>query len=67
MSLRERSAVDDVLEARQRYVARGVSTPRLVVVRAEGAQVEAADGTVYLDFAGGIGRASCRERVYSNV
>ena len=54
MSLRERSAVDDVLEARQRYVARGVSTPRLVVVRAEGAQVEAADGTVYLDFAGGI-------------
>jgi 4-aminobutyrate aminotransferase / (S)-3-amino-2-methylpropionate transaminase / 5-aminovalerate transaminase len=54
VSLRERSAVDDVLEARQRYVARGVSTPRLVVVRAEGAQVEAADGTIYLDFAGGI-------------
>ena len=54
VSLRERTAVDDVLEARQRYVARGVSTPRLVVVRAEGAQVEAADGTVYLDFAGGI-------------
>lgn len=54
MSLRERTAVDDVLEARERYVARGVSTPRLVVVRAEGAQVESADGTVYLDFAGGI-------------
>jgi 4-aminobutyrate aminotransferase len=54
VSLGERSAVDDVLEARRRYVARGVSTPRLVVVRAEGAQVEAADGTVYLDFAGGI-------------
>jgi 4-aminobutyrate aminotransferase/(S)-3-amino-2-methylpropionate transaminase len=54
VSLRERSAVDDVLEARERYVARGVSTPRLVVVRAEGAEVEAADGTVYLDFAGGI-------------
>ena len=54
MSLRERTAVDDVLEARARYVARGVSTPRLVVARAEGAQVEAADGTVYLDFAGGI-------------
>jgi 4-aminobutyrate aminotransferase len=54
MSLRERTAVGDVLEARARYVARGVSTPRLVVTRAEGAQVEAADGTVYLDFAGGI-------------
>ena len=54
MSLRERNSSDDVLEARERYVARGVATPRLVVVRAEGAQVEAADGTVYLDFAGGI-------------
>ena len=54
MSLQERTAGDDVLEARERYVARGVATPRLVVARAEGAQVEAADGTVYLDFAGGI-------------
>jgi 4-aminobutyrate aminotransferase / (S)-3-amino-2-methylpropionate transaminase / 5-aminovalerate transaminase len=54
VSLREHAAIDDVLEARERYVARGVSTPRLVVVRAEGAQVEAADGTIYLDFAGGI-------------
>ena len=54
MSLRERMAADDVLKARARYVARGVSTPKLVVARAEGAQVEAADGTVYLDFAGGI-------------
>ena len=49
-----RTAGDDVLEARERYVARGVATPRLVVARAEGAQVEAADGTVFLDFAGGI-------------
>lgn len=54
MSLRERTAADDVLAARERYVARGVATPRLVVARAEGAQVESADGTVYLDFAGGI-------------
>jgi 4-aminobutyrate aminotransferase len=54
LSLREHPAVDDVLAARERYVARGVSTPKLVVVRAEGAQVEAADGTMYLDFAGGI-------------
>jgi 4-aminobutyrate aminotransferase len=54
VSLSERTAVDGVLEARARYVARGVSTPRLVVTGADGAQVEAADGTVYLDFAGGI-------------
>jgi 4-aminobutyrate aminotransferase / (S)-3-amino-2-methylpropionate transaminase / 5-aminovalerate transaminase len=54
VSLREHTAVDDVLEARERFVARGVATPRLVVTRAEGAQVEAADGTLYLDFAGGI-------------
>jgi 4-aminobutyrate aminotransferase/(S)-3-amino-2-methylpropionate transaminase len=54
VSLRERTASDGVLEARERYVARGVATPRLVVARAEGAQVEAVDGTVYLDFAGGI-------------
>ena len=54
VSLRERTAVDDVLAARERYVSRGVATPRLVVSRAEGAQVEAADGTTYLDFAGGI-------------
>ncbi len=54
MSLREQAAADELLAARERYVARGVATPKLVVVRAEGAQVEAADGTTYLDFAGGI-------------
>jgi 4-aminobutyrate aminotransferase / (S)-3-amino-2-methylpropionate transaminase / 5-aminovalerate transaminase len=54
VSLRERTESAGLLEERARYVARGVSTPRLVVVRAEGASVEAADGTVYLDFAGGI-------------
>ncbi|MGZ8708500.1 MAG: aspartate aminotransferase family protein, partial [Gaiellaceae bacterium] len=54
MSLREGTTVDDVLATRERYVARGVSTPKLVVARAEGAQVEATDGRLYLDFAGGI-------------
>ena len=54
MSLTEGTAAVDLLELREQYVARGVATPRLVVVRAEGAQVEAADGRVYLDFAGGI-------------
>jgi 4-aminobutyrate aminotransferase len=54
MPLQERTAAKGVLEARERYVARGVSTPRLVVARAEGARVEDADGRAYLDFAGGI-------------
>jgi 4-aminobutyrate aminotransferase/(S)-3-amino-2-methylpropionate transaminase len=54
VSLQQRAASDDLLEERARFVARGVATPRLVVARAEGAQVEAVDGTVYLDFAGGI-------------
>jgi 4-aminobutyrate aminotransferase / (S)-3-amino-2-methylpropionate transaminase / 5-aminovalerate transaminase len=53
MALRERTA-DEVRDARELYVARGVATPRLVVARAEGAEVEDADGRVYLDFAGGI-------------
>jgi 4-aminobutyrate aminotransferase len=55
MSLRERSATEAVIEARERYVAAGVATPRLVVARAEGAFVEDADGNRYIDFAGGIG------------
>jgi 4-aminobutyrate aminotransferase / (S)-3-amino-2-methylpropionate transaminase / 5-aminovalerate transaminase len=54
VSLREETAAAAVLEARRRYVARGVSTPRLVVARAEGAWVEDVDGNRLLDFAGGI-------------
>jgi 4-aminobutyrate aminotransferase len=55
MSVEERaSAADRVLAARERYVARGVSTPALVVARAEGARVWDADGREFLDFAGGI-------------
>ena len=46
---------DRVLAARERYVARGVSTPKLVVARAEGATVEDVDGRTYVDFAGGLG------------
>jgi 4-aminobutyrate aminotransferase len=55
MSLQERTAAARVLEARARYVARGVTTPRLVVARAEGARIEDVDGRTYIDFAGGIG------------
>jgi len=55
MSVEERaSAADRVLAARERYVARGVSTPSLVVDRAEGARVWDVDGREFLDFAGGI-------------
>lgn len=49
------SAHDRVLTDRARYVSGGVSTPRLVVERADGARVTDVDGRTYLDFAGGIG------------
>src|SRR5919197_2222839 len=55
MALRERSATDRVLAARERYVAAGISTPPLVVERAEGARLWDADGCEYIDFAGGLG------------
>src|ERR671935_7013 len=58
MALRERSATDRVLAARERYVAAGISTPPLVVERAEGARLWDADGREYIDFAGGLG---CRD------
>jgi len=45
---------DQVLAARDRYVSRGISTPQLVVDRAQGARVWDADGREYLDFGGGI-------------
>src|SRR4029453_11711279 len=55
MSLQERSATKKVLDARERYVAAGVSTPPLVVARAEGARVEDVDGNPYIHFPGGLG------------
>ena len=58
MSLQERSATDRVQEARERYVARGVSTPPLVVERALGARVWDVEGREYIDFAGGLGCAN---------
>jgi 4-aminobutyrate aminotransferase len=53
--LSERSATDLVRQARERHVARGVSTPPLVVARARGALVWDVDGREYVDFAGGLG------------
>jgi 4-aminobutyrate aminotransferase/(S)-3-amino-2-methylpropionate transaminase len=54
VSLQERSATDRVLADRERYVARGVSTPQVVVARAENATIWDVDGREYIDFAGGI-------------
>jgi 4-aminobutyrate aminotransferase / (S)-3-amino-2-methylpropionate transaminase / 5-aminovalerate transaminase len=55
MALREHTASDRVISARERYVARGISTPPIVVARAEGARIEDVDGRTYIDFAGGLG------------
>jgi 4-aminobutyrate aminotransferase/(S)-3-amino-2-methylpropionate transaminase len=54
VSLQEETAAASLNEARRRYVARGVATPRLAVARAEGAWIEDVDGNRFLDFAGGI-------------
>jgi 4-aminobutyrate aminotransferase len=55
VALQELRASERVLAARGRYVARGVSTPPLVVDRAQGARVWDVDGREYIDFAGGLG------------
>jgi 4-aminobutyrate aminotransferase len=54
MSVTQQTASERVNAERARYVARGVSTPRLVVERAAGARVTDVDGHTFLDFAGGI-------------
>jgi 4-aminobutyrate aminotransferase len=51
----QRTETDRILAARDRYVARGIATPKLVVARAYGATVEDVDGRTYVDFAGGLG------------
>jgi 4-aminobutyrate aminotransferase / (S)-3-amino-2-methylpropionate transaminase / 5-aminovalerate transaminase len=55
VTIGQRSLTEKVVEARERYVAAGVSTPPLVVARADGARVEDVDGRSYIDFAGGLG------------
>jgi 4-aminobutyrate aminotransferase len=55
VALQERSELDRIARARQRYVARGVATPALVVSHAAGALIWDADGKELIDFAGGIG------------
>jgi 4-aminobutyrate aminotransferase len=56
MSIGERTVTSEsVIEARERYVARGIATPPRVVARAEGARIEDVEGRTYIDFAGGLG------------
>ena len=55
MSIQERTATERLIELRERYIPRGLSTAPLVVARAEGAIVEDVDGRRYIDFAGGLG------------
>jgi 4-aminobutyrate aminotransferase len=54
MQVDHRVSTDEVLQARERWVPRGVSSPQLVVTRAWGARIWDAEGREYLDFAGGI-------------
>ena len=55
MAVESRTETERIAAARERYVARGVATPPLVVARAEGARVWDVDGKEYVDFAGGLG------------
>jgi 4-aminobutyrate aminotransferase len=51
----QETASERVAAARERWVARGIATPLLVVERAEGARIWDVDGREYVDFAGGLG------------
>ncbi|MDQ3086943.1 MAG: 4-aminobutyrate--2-oxoglutarate transaminase [Actinomycetota bacterium] len=55
MSVRESTQSERIAADRMRYVAPGVSTPRLIVAYAEGARITDVDGRSFIDFAGGIG------------
>jgi 4-aminobutyrate aminotransferase / (S)-3-amino-2-methylpropionate transaminase / 5-aminovalerate transaminase len=55
MAVEQRADSKRVLADRERFVARGIATPPLVVARAEGARIEDVDGRTYIDFAGGLG------------
>src|SRR5215212_699693 len=44
-----------VSELRQRYVSAAVATPPIVAARASGPTLTDADGTTFIDFAGGLG------------
>src|SRR2546423_9719117 len=64
MRIEERASTEHVVQARARYVPRGVSTTDLVVTRAWGARIWDADGREYVDFAGGI---ACQNLGHGNA
>jgi 4-aminobutyrate aminotransferase len=55
MATQETSPAQRVSDLRQRYVSAAVATPPIVAARAEGARIVDADGTTFIDFAGGLG------------
>jgi 4-aminobutyrate aminotransferase len=55
MAIQHGTESERILEARSRYVARGVAVSPVVVDRADGARIWDVDGRSYIDFAGGIG------------
>lgn len=55
MATQETSPAQRVSDLRQRYVSGAVATPPIVAARAQGARIEDADGTSFIDFAGGLG------------
>ena len=48
-------ASEQVSALRQRYVSSAVATPPIVAEQATGARITDADGTTFIDFAGGLG------------
>jgi 4-aminobutyrate aminotransferase / (S)-3-amino-2-methylpropionate transaminase / 5-aminovalerate transaminase len=55
MATDQTSPAQHVSDLRQKYVSSAVATPPIVAARASGARVEDADGTSFIDFAGGLG------------
>src|SRR5689334_22415567 len=49
------SSADQVSDLRQRFVTGAVATPPIVTASASGASITDADGTRFIDFAGGLG------------
>ena len=55
MATPDTASAQTVSDLRQRYVSGAVATPPIVAARAEGARIVDADGTSFIDFAGGLG------------
>ncbi len=51
----QQTSAQHVSDLRQRYVTSAVATPPIVAAQASGARITDADGTTFIDFAGGLG------------